>query len=256
MTTLMRTEIRSVWSEAAGIERVAYAIAAALTVSGIAHFLVLVVSGGSWEGPLSFRKPTTFGVSFGLTLGTITWVASYVRMSARTRGWLLGFFSAACVAEVALVTFQAWRGVPSHYNLETLFDGVIARTLAVGGAVLVVVIAILTILALRSAPDVAPSMRLAVRAGLLCLDAALGIGVAMIAKGLLLVFAGQQQLAYATGGALKPEHAVTMHAVLVLPALAWLLTFTPLTERRRGQVVWLGIAGYALAAVIVVLNLA
>ncbi|WP_279581300.1 hypothetical protein [Fodinicola feengrottensis] len=153
------------------------------------------------------------------------------------------------------MTMQAWRGVPSHYNLETTFDGIVARTLAVGGAVLVVTIVTLTILSFRSAPDTAPSMRLAVRAGLLCLDAALAVGVAMIAKGMLLVFEGQQQLAYATGGSLKPEHAVTMHAVLVLPVLAWLLTFTRWSERRRGQVVWLGIAGYALAAVLVVLGL-
>jgi hypothetical protein len=36
---------------------------------------VLVVTGGSWEGPVSWRKPMSFGLSFGVTLATIGWVA-------------------------------------------------------------------------------------------------------------------------------------------------------------------------------------
>jgi len=78
----------------------------------------------------------------------------------------------------------------------------------------------------------------------------------MIAKGMLLVFAGDPQAAYATGGSLKPTHAVTMHAILVLPLLAWLLSFADWSEQRRSGVVLLGAAGYALlAGVVAVENL-
>jgi hypothetical protein len=52
-----------------------------------------------------------------------------------------------------------------------------------------------------------------------------------------LVLTGHPQQAYATGGTLKPIHAVTMHAILVLPALAWLLSFATWSERRRVLVV-------------------
>jgi hypothetical protein len=37
-----------------------------------------------------------------------------------------------------------------------------------------------------------------------------------------------------------------MHAILVIPGLAWLLTFTRWPERRRLRVVQLGVAGYGL----------
>ncbi|WP_163509156.1 hypothetical protein [Fodinicola acaciae] len=252
MTTMA---LQKQWDRSATVDRVAYAIGVALIASGLVHLAYLLATGGSWDGPLSFRKPTTFGLSFGLTLITVAWVATYIRMGPRVRTLLIGAFSLACVTEVALVTTQAWRGVPSHYNLETPFDGVVARTLAFGGGLIVVVIASLTVLAFRMAAQTAPSMRLAVRTGLLTLNAALLIGAAMIAKGLILVFQGQQQAAYATGGWLKPEHAVTMHAVLVLPAVAWLLTFTKLPERRRVQIVWLGIGCYAVAAAVFVLIL-
>jgi hypothetical protein len=148
------------------LERFCYTIGVVLVASGMAHLGVLLATGSSWEGPLSWRKPMTFGLSFGLTLVTIAWVTSYIRLGRRSRGWLLGVFAAACVVEVTLITVQAWRRVPSHFNMQTPLDSVIARVLAVGGGVLVVVIAVLTIASWRSDPRVAPSMGLAVRAGL------------------------------------------------------------------------------------------
>ena len=95
------------------------------------------------------------------------------------------------------------------------------------------------------------SLRIAIRIGFVTLVASLIVGALMIAKGMLLVFAGNPQAAYATGGSLKPTHAVTMHAILVLPLLSWLLSFANWSERRRLGVVLLGAAGYVLLAVVV-----
>ena len=233
------------------MERAGYAVGALLVVSGLIHLAILVVGGGSWEGPLSLRKPATFGLSFGVTLITIVWVASFLRLSDRSRAILLGAFTVACVLETALVTLQAWRGVPSHFNLETTFDGLVARTLAAGGVALVAIILVLTFAAFRHNPTVPTSLRIAIQIGFISLVGAVIVGALMIAKGMTLVFAGRPQEAYATGGTLKPIHAVTMHAILVLPALAWLLSFANWSERRRIVVVLVGAAGYALVAGVV-----
>jgi hypothetical protein len=216
-----------------------------LFVSGLLHLAILVVSGGSWYGPLSLRKPATFGLSFGLTLVTIVWVTSFLSIRSRARALLLGAFTAACAIETALVTIQAWRGVPSHFNLETTFDGVVARTLAVGGFVLVVTILTFALVSLRPNPPVPISLRLAIRIGFLSLLGAVVVGAVMIARGMILVFAGSPQAAYATAGAMKPIHGVTMHAILVLPGLAWVLTFADWSERRRIAAVLAAAAGYA-----------
>ena len=72
-----------------GIERVGYLIGSLLVVSGLVHVAILAISKGSWVGPLSLRKPATFGLSFGLTLATITWVSSYLRVGERARAALL-----------------------------------------------------------------------------------------------------------------------------------------------------------------------
>ena len=45
-------------------ERAGYAAGALLVGSGVVHMAILLGTGGSWEGPLSFRKPVTFGLSF------------------------------------------------------------------------------------------------------------------------------------------------------------------------------------------------
>jgi hypothetical protein len=152
---------------------------------------------------------------------------------------------------------QAWRNVPSHYNIETAFDALIARTLAVGGLALIAPIVGLTFTAFRANSTVPRSVRIAIRIGLVTLSMSLLVGALMIVKGMRLVFAGDPQAAYATGGALKPTHAVAMHAILVLPLLAWLLSFASWTERRRVNVVLLAAAGYlVLAGVVAVENFA
>jgi hypothetical protein len=61
-------------------------------------------------------------------------------------------------------------------------------------------------------------------------------------------------MAYATAGGFKPVHAVTMHAIQLLPVLAWLLSFTSWTERRRLTVVVLVTAVYAAAAAVIILT--
>jgi hypothetical protein len=250
----MTESLLSFWHCGRKVERAAYGIGALLIVSGLVHLAILIATGGSWLGPLSLRKPTTFGLSFGLTLITITWVSSFLNLSERTRTLLLIIFTVACVLETASISLQTWRGVPSHFNVATPFDALVTRFLAVGGLTLVVIIFYLTLASFRAHPTLPASLRVAIRAGFVSLCGAAVTGAIMIAKGMSLVFAKHPQVAYATGGALKPTHAVTMHAILVLPALAWLLSFVDWSEQRRLRVVLLATVGYAILAVVVTIE--
>jgi hypothetical protein len=71
------------------VERACYLIGAVLVISGLFHLGVFAFGDRSWYGPLSWRKPATFGLSFGITLISITWVSSYLRLAERTRAWIL-----------------------------------------------------------------------------------------------------------------------------------------------------------------------
>jgi hypothetical protein len=227
------------------VERCAYTLGAMLILSGLVHMAVLVATGGSWQGPLSLRKPTTFGLSFGLTLINVTLIASFLSLRDRTRTLLVGAFAAACVLETFLVSLQAWRGVPSHFNMETPFDTVVATILAFGGMALVVIIGTLTVLAFRDRSRLPPVVRLAIQAGFVALAGAQIVGGVMIATGVRLVASGNPQLAYATGGWLKAVHGALMHGILVLPLLAWWVSRTNWDERAQTRAVWTGIGLYA-----------
>ncbi|RSN08594.1 hypothetical protein DMB42_21570 [Nonomuraea sp. WAC 01424] len=240
------------------MNRLWYSVGAFLVLVGLVHLGVLVVAGGPWEGAVSWRKPFTFGVSFGLSVLTLTWVSQWLRL--RARAFVLGAFTVASTFEVALITLQAWRGVPSHFNMETPFDTAVARTLAGFGGVLIVIAITMTVAAFRPAPGVAPSTRLAVRAGFATLLASMVFGGVMIARGVVQVVTGNQQLAYTVATALKPAHAVLMHGVLLLPALSWLLSRTLPSEAARLRAVrlatWAYVAVDALLSALAVAGVA
>jgi len=69
----------------------------------------------------------------------------------------------------------------------------------------------------------------------------------MIAKGMGLCSRATRRRLSATGGTLKPTHAVTMHAILVLPLLAWLVSFANLDRATAAALVLLGVAAIVRA---------
>ena len=239
------------------VEGVCYLVGVVLILVGTAHLGVAAVSDRPWLGPLSWRKPVTFGLSFGTTLIAITWVSSYLRLSTRARTAVLGIFAADCVLEVTGITVQAWRHEPSHFNTESRLDAIVAYSLALGGAVLIATLGTLAVTAFRNRIDGSPSMRLALRAGFALLLAGLAAGAAMIARGEILIKSGHVAAAYDTAGYLKWFHAVTLHAVLVLPALAWLAARTDRDEHQQLQIVvrataaYVGVSGIVLVGCLV-----
>ena len=188
--------VREIWTHGRRVERVCYVLGLVLIASGAFHFALFLIRGGPWEGPVSWRKPTTFGLSFGLTLIAVAWVASSLKLSERTRALALGVFAADCFVEVGGITLQAWRHVPSHIDMQGSFNTGVSMTLAVGGGILVLVLGRLAFTAFRGDPDQAPSMRLALRAGFATLMIGLLSGAAMIARGTSEAKTGHQQQAY------------------------------------------------------------
>ncbi|MEU6144724.1 hypothetical protein ABZ848_30760 [Streptomyces sp. NPDC047081] len=237
------------WAGTRPVERFCHATGLLLILSGLAHLVVFAVDGGPWDGAVSWRKPVTFGLSFGATLIAVTWVTSYLRVGPRLRTVLLAVFAADCVVEVGGITLQAWRRVPSHLDMETPFDTGVSMTLAVGGGVLVVLLTVFALASFRHRPTGPAGMPLAVRSGFAILLVALASGAAMIARGVVLARTGHQEVAYHSTAPLKPLHGVSLHAVLVLPALAWLLSRTSWSEPVRRRIVGAATICYVVAVI-------
>src|SRR5262249_50852903 len=83
----LRASLAGEWRQAGPAQRFAYLAGGALVLAGLARLAAWLVAGGAWQGPVSFRKPTT-GISFGLTTVTLAWVTGRLRIADRSR-WLL-----------------------------------------------------------------------------------------------------------------------------------------------------------------------
>lgn len=253
----MRASLLGYWQQARPWQRFAAVVGAALIVVGLGHLVAWLVVGGAWAGPISFRKPTTFGISFGLTTITLAWVAGQLRISDRT-GWLLLVpLALADTSEVVWVSVQRWRGVPSHFNFDTTLDTLLFLLGGAAIAITVTAILVLTVLAF-TAMSAPPSMALAIRAGLLILLVAQGVGGWMIQHGVGPASEGATTglTTFGPAGVMKVPHAVAIHGIQVLPALAWLLSFAALPERRRVGLVGTAVVGYAALVVVSVLQTA
>jgi hypothetical protein len=116
-------------------------------------------------------------------------------------------------------------------------------------AVAIGVIAAMTLAAFLRTSAPAP-MAVAVRAGLVGLLAAQASGGWMLGHGLALLEDDADPLLQsmstdAAAGSMKFAHAVPMHAIQVLAALAGLLSLSGQSQRRQTQLVALAVVGYA-----------
>jgi hypothetical protein len=213
----MRAWLLGAWQQARPAQRLGYLVGGALILVGLGHLAAWLVVGGAWAGPVSLRKPTTFGISFGLTTITLAWVTGHLRITDRTRWLLLGPLAAATSYEVAWVVVQHARGVLAHFNDTTPLD----EGLFIGGAVMVAiaigVIAAMTLAAFVRISAPAP-LAVALRWGLAGLLAAQATGVWMLGHGLALLDADadpttQSMSTWGAAGSMKFAHAVPMHAI-------------------------------------------
>jgi hypothetical protein len=86
-------------------------------------------------GAPAWLKPAKFAVSIAIYTFTLAWIFSLIPEWPRTRrivGWTT---AVTMVLEIALISLQAFRGTTSHFNVATLFDGVVFT--AMGAAILV-----------------------------------------------------------------------------------------------------------------------
>ncbi|MGH3443483.1 MAG: hypothetical protein ACRDUY_15855, partial [Nitriliruptorales bacterium] len=247
----LANSLRREWRERTPEQTLLYLAGGGLFVAGLFHLGVFLVDGGPWAGSVSWRKPATFGLSFGLTTATLGWVLGVICPPRRAARLLAVAIAIPALYEVAWVSVQRWRGVPSHFATGGLDEALFALA---GFAIAIMATAVVTfaILSFGDLP-VPPSMRTAIRVGLLLLVAGQGLGGAIIANAEAVDLAAAPS-ALALVSRLKIPHAIALHAIQVLPFLAWMLAIAPRTERERLRVVRAASTGYAGLLVVTALQ--
>jgi hypothetical protein len=196
------------------------AVGMILVASGLAHVIVQAVSGGPWEGPVTWRKPILFGISGGLTSLSLGWVWAALP-PRRGDHWLAAATAWALLVEVLLIDLQRWRGVASHFNRATPLDSFLYDVMGVLIIGVSLVIVDLTVRLVRGGVTLEPDMLLAARAGMVFLVISCGLGLWVGAYGDLRTAAGLDPGRYGAAGVPKFPHGVVIHAIQWLPAVAW-----------------------------------
>ena len=79
---------RKYWDEAESYQKLLYFTGILLLVSAIIHTVVLIATGGTLMGDVSFRKAISFGEAFGLTAVSLAWFLTFVPKK-RILWWIL-----------------------------------------------------------------------------------------------------------------------------------------------------------------------
>jgi len=217
-----------------------------LVGSGLAHVGVWGVTGGPWEGPVTWRKPILFGISGGLTAVSAGWVWSLL---PRRRGDVLlaAAMAGTLLIEVLLIDLQAWRGVASHFNRSTPLDSFLYDAM---GVLILFVSAVLLDLTVRlfllRCCAGAPAMLLAARAGMVLLVISCGLGIWVGVNGDLRTAAGLAPDRFGAAGVAKFPHGVAIHAIQWLPALAWAARHAGLSAGASVRLVAVSATGMTL----------
>jgi hypothetical protein len=252
----LRALFSRLWREAPDFQRFVYLVSFGIFLAGVFHALVWAVLGGSWTETISWRKPTLFFASAGVTVSTCAFVMGYLKLTRR-RGWQLGLCLLTPGFVVGmLIALQQWRGTRSHFNFfESGFDSLVAGAIAFIISLCVPAAAVLAVMTFRSLrPGVPRTLALALRAGMVLINVSFLMGLVTIVNGVTngLLFTIQVPSVIGSAGTTKVAHALPLHGIQTFLVVVALLSYSKLSERRRLAVLSMAVVGYAgLAAVFV-----
>lgn len=221
-----------------------------LTWTGLILLAALVPSlAGLWldsriiAGAPAWLKPAKFAASTGVYALTLAWVLTHLSDWPRTRQIVGRTTAIVMLLEVAIIDVQAWRGTTSHFNIGTVLDGALFSIMGFG--ILVQTLASVAVgLALWRQPFADRALGWALRLGMAITIAGASVGGLMTqptdaqladvqATGRIAT-AGAHTVGGPDGGPglpgtgwstqygdLRVPHFVGLHAIQVLPLLAY-----------------------------------
>jgi hypothetical protein len=245
LASAVREFANRVWAGSRPLAWVTLGSSAVLLVS----LVLWGLDGRQVTGAPVWLKPAKFAVSIAMAAPMLAWIMGQLQ-GARRGLRLAGRLMAGTLAlELVIITVQAARAVPSHFNAATIIDAVLFAVMGVAITIFWLCEAYIALRAFRQ-PFASPARTWAIRLGLAATLAGGAIGFVMprpTATQLASMRAGQPTALLGAhsvgvpdggpglpitrwsteGGDLRIPHFMGLHALQALPLLAWLV------ERRR-----------------------
>ena len=250
--------------------------AAVLMLGALAVFLVgLAVDPRVITGAPVWLKPTKFAISTAIYMFTLAWVFTYLSDWPRLRRLVGRTTAAIFILEVAIIALQAGRGTTSHFNVSTPFD---AMLFAVMGSAIVVqtLVSVAVAVALWRQKFEDRALGWALRIGMVITIAGASTGGLMTRPTVAQLdqmkathqaapIIGAHTVGAPDGGPglvgtgwsvehgdVRVGHFIGLHALQVLPFIAWLLWLRRMEDSRRARLVVLAGSSYAGLFVILI----
>lgn len=255
------------WKQTTTVQRILFIVGSVLFLWMVGHIAAMVLTGAPLDGAVSLRKGATFAETGWLMSWAVAYVLPYLTLKRGQTLAIVGGVLQFAVVETFLVSLQAWRGVPSHYNFATPFDTAVFSIMG-GGTIFFLISMVVLLHALHQPNDLNRSMEVAFRTGTVLMLIGAVTGYIMLfnlggtfdgewVRNALTVVTGDMIGSFAGttestgGGNIVVIHAVGVHGLSLAPLAAWLLSYSHLEERLRTRIVW-GLAA-SLYAIIMLL---
>jgi hypothetical protein len=237
---------------------------ALLMLGALAGFLVgMVLDPRVITGAPAWLKPAKFAASTAIYMFTLAWVFTYLSDWRRVRRLVGRATVVIFVAEVAVIALQAWRGTTSHFNFSTPLDAALFTFM--GTAILLqTILSVSVAVALWRQPFQDRALGWALRLGLVITIIGASTGglmtrpteaqLAQVAATRQMPIIGAHTVGAPDGGPgvpgtgwsvehgdLRVPHFIGLHALQILPLLAWLVRRFRIEDARRARLV--GVAG-------------
>jgi hypothetical protein len=215
----------------------------------------MAVDGRTVLGISPWVKPFKFAVSITIYVWTIAWLLGHVKPVFPRAGRIIGVGTAvAMLTEIACIAGQSLRGVPSHFNVTSAFNGIVFSVMGVMITVNSLLAGWLLLLFFDRRVALPRPYLWGIRLGLAVMLAGSLEGMAMVVRQAHTVGAadggpGLPLVNWSTRhGDLRVAHALGLHALQVLPLVGWLASRSRdgLTEAQRTAAVFAFATAYLM----------
>ncbi|WP_435625727.1 hypothetical protein [Flagellimonas sp.] len=201
------------------------------------HFILALASVLGWifddrmlMGINVWVKPLKFTISGGLYVLTSGFLITLYPFSRRKKNIVNNIVSWTLAAEICIIVFQAARGVQSHYNQSSLFDGILFGLMGILISIIVFVMVFFIIETIRLRLNTPRHVQWAILLGWLVVFFGSWVGGQMIGQmahnvGVPDGGEGLPLLNWSTiAGDLRIAHFFGLHGIQIIPLFAVVLT--------------------------------
>ncbi|GAA4272703.1 hypothetical protein U6A24_08110 [Aquimarina gracilis] len=174
-------------------------------------------------------KPLKFSISGGIYILTLGYLITLYPFSKRKKNVINNMVSWTLLIEIGIIFYQAARGVKSHYNQSSLFDGLLFAAMGILIAINVLIMVLFIIETIRLQLGATKSVQVAILIGWVVVLFGSWVGGQMIGQmshnvGVVDGGPGLPLVNWSTiAGDLRIAHFFGLHGIQIIPLFAlWL----------------------------------